>query len=86
MALIGDAGYNRFSSGFGYEFRALESASINGAVIPKKSLARLRRCARVYTTIFNMGSSSQIVVILSTIFPSRFVQSSPPKRARCVSY
>ncbi|CUS11563.1 unnamed protein product [Tuber aestivum] len=71
------------SCGFGYEFRALESASISGSSdTEEKSGSEL---ANAYNTIFNKGSPSWIAVVLSTIFPSSFVQYLALKRTREVA-
>ena len=68
------------SSDFSYKFRALESTSISGSSnIGEKSSSEL---VDAYNTIFNMGGSSRIVAMLSTIFPFRFIQSLPLKRTR----
>jgi len=71
------------SSGFGYEFHALESASISGSSnSEEKSGSEL---AEAYNTIFNRGRPSRILAILSLIFPSSLVQSLPLKRTREVA-
>ncbi|PUU84152.1 cytochrome P450 [Tuber borchii] len=68
------------SCGFGYEFRALESASISGSSnIEDNSGSEL---AGAYNTISNMGGPSRFVAMLSMIFPFRLVRSLPLKRTR----
>ena len=68
------------SCGFGYEFRALESASISGGSnIEDKSGSEL---ADAYNTVFNTGGLSRMVAILSIIFPFWLVWSLPLKRTR----
>jgi len=68
------------SCGFGYEFRALESASISGSSnSQEKSGSEL---AEAYNTIFNMGSPSRIGAILTLILPFRLLHSLPLKRTR----
>ncbi|KAG0133876.1 cytochrome P450 [Tuber indicum] len=70
------------SSGFGYEFRALESASVSGNP-EERSGSEL---ADAYNTIFNVGSPSRIVAILSMIFPALLVRSLPLKRTHDVAH
>ena len=68
------------SSGFSYEFRALESTSIGGSSnIGGKSGSEL---ADTYNIIFNIGGPSRIVAMLSMIFPFCLVHSLPLKRTR----
>jgi len=70
------------SSGFGYEFRALETASISSSNTEENS------CSLVdaNTMIFNMSSPSRIVATLSIIFPSHFRQFPLLKPNRDVGY
>ena len=72
------------SCGFGYEFRALESASVSGGSnIEDKSGSEL---ADAYNTIFNTGGPSRIVAMLAMIFPFQLVRSLPLKRTRDVAH
>ncbi|RPA96817.1 cytochrome P450 [Choiromyces venosus 120613-1] len=71
------------SSGFGYEFRALESASISGSDTTVENSGS--ELADAYNTIFNMGSPSRNVAILSMIFPPWLINSLPLKRIRDVA-
>ena len=62
-------------SGFGYEFRTLESSSISGNSNTKKNSGS--ELADAYNTIFNIGGRFRMVAMLSMTFPLCLVQSLP---------
>ena len=70
------------SSGFGYEFRAVESASIKGSSNTKEESGF--ELADACNTTPNMGGPSRTAVMPSIIFPFHLVQSLPLKQTRDV--
>ena len=68
------------SSGFGYGFRAVESASIRGSSNTKEKSGF--ELADACNTTPNMGGPSRTAVMPPIIFPFHLVQSLPPKQTR----
>lgn len=60
------------SSGFDYEFRALESASISDSINSKEKSGP--ELVDAYNTVFGTGSPPRVAGTLPMIFPFRFVQ------------
>lgn len=72
------------SSGSSNELCVLLSVSINGISYSEENSSP--ELADSYYIIFGMGSLSRIMVILSVIFPSHFVQSLRLKRTRNIAH